>query len=276
VLDDASVAIRIKGTGPTGWSGYDSTVDLVTRVISGTLSKEKEKNIHSRTLDADELAALRDAFGALCLKAEVSPGGAFGGGGAHYEIRQRDGSIRLVGSQGSGTAGDSYYAVTNRVGYGLAEVYPAPDKKRVPPSNEAATRIFIEELMFGTPFGPRDLEWSRARLDPKGDLFKLEHLPSTSPGARFEITPKRPNVLRVRELARELDVESPVAYQVNGEHDIWELGDAKTHAPIGKWRLGEIEVRLTMPAGTRGSGYSGSTTSVDGATIDFIIIQTTS
>ena len=273
VLDDQSVSIRLTGTGSTGWSGFTVTVNLQSREVSGTLAQERDKKVHTRTLDADELAALTSAFKPLCLKAAVSEGPA-PGGYSRFEIQQKDASIRIVGHQGCAPAGSTYYPVTNEVAFGLHEAYPAPDQRRVPPSAEKATATFIEELMFGTPFGPRDTAWSLARLDPKHDRFELLTLPSSGPGARFQLNPKRPDVLRVRELAKALDVDAPVACLVNGEHHIWLLGDAATNKPISRWRLGEVEVRLTLAKGTTATSYSGQTTSADGATVDYVIVQT--
>ena len=130
-------------------------------------------------------------------------------------------------------------------------------------------------MMFGTPFGPRDVAWSLARLDPGHDRFEFLDLSASSPkpAARFQLTPKRPDLLKVRELAKALDVDKPIAYLVNGEHHVWKLGDASTGKPIRKWRLGEIDVDLKMPAGTKASSYSGETASVDGATVGYIIIE---
>jgi hypothetical protein len=132
MIDDSSSSLAVQGSGPTGWSGYDVTVDLATRGVSGTLSDDREKKVRARAMDADEFAAMFAAFRALCLKSEVAGQSDVGGGCSHYESRERDGSVRLFGHKDCAPAGAAYYSVAAPVARGLAEVFPSPDKKRAP------------------------------------------------------------------------------------------------------------------------------------------------
>jgi len=132
MLDDGSVSIGVHGSGPTGWSGYDAKVDLAAHTVTGTLADDKEKQIHTRTMEPGELAALSSAFRVLCLKSEVAGDYAVGGGCAHYEIRERDGSVRLLGYKDCAPRGATYYAVPTAAARRLADIFPRPDKQRAP------------------------------------------------------------------------------------------------------------------------------------------------
>ena len=62
VFDADTVSIRVSGVGATGKSQYDTTVQLATREIAGTLSQDLDKKPMKRTLDADELANFSPFF----------------------------------------------------------------------------------------------------------------------------------------------------------------------------------------------------------------------
>jgi hypothetical protein len=275
VFDADTVSIRLSGVGATGNSQFDTTLHMGTREIKGTLSRDPAKKVSSRTLDADELAAVVEAFKPLCLASEAKKQDEpFGGGSSRFELRQKDGSARVVAYKGAVADGSTYFPVDNEVGQTLYEAYPLLDQKRVPLTTEQSLKKFILEIQFGPPGGPRAPAKSYRRLDPKGTLFTFNEnkYGPDDKGVQVQVTPKAAKV-DARALAHELDIEHPIAYLANGEHGVWYLGNGDTQKPVGKWRLGDVEVRLTMPSTVKIQSRSGQVAPLDGATVDYVIAR---